>query len=210
MPPPPQCWASGWASDGCPALAVNVTPSGQITTSGALTFDRASTVEATAVISESPAQGDVFAGATGKLPQPWCLGPERLPLPPAGARETPKQRVGAGTSPILPPVSGGAALRQAGPRPRPPHPLGPGHPPGWWPESPWLAPPVWGGATSVLPSLTQPRAPHADSAGNRPPEGRRPSGQRPGSQCLRGLGRAPGGPWQGWPGRLREAEGALT
>ncbi|EPY83873.1 deformed epidermal autoregulatory factor 1-like protein [Camelus ferus] len=49
------------------SLPVTVTPSGQITTSGALTFDRASTVEATAVISESPAQGDVFAGATGKL-----------------------------------------------------------------------------------------------------------------------------------------------
>uniref|UniRef100_A0A8C9K456 DEAF1 transcription factor n=1 Tax=Panthera tigris altaica TaxID=74533 RepID=A0A8C9K456_PANTA len=46
------------------AFPVTVTPSGQITTSGALTFDRASTVEATAVISESPAQGDVFAGAT--------------------------------------------------------------------------------------------------------------------------------------------------
>lgn len=69
-----------WRSDSCPALAVTVTPSGQITTSGALTFDRASTVEATAVISESPAQGDVFAGATGKLSQPWSLGPERLPL----------------------------------------------------------------------------------------------------------------------------------
>lgn len=49
------------------AFPVTVTPSGQITTSGALTFDRASTVEATAVISESPAQGDVFAGATGEL-----------------------------------------------------------------------------------------------------------------------------------------------
>ena len=45
---------------------VTVTPSGQITTSGALTFDRASTVEATAIISESPSQGDVFTGATGK------------------------------------------------------------------------------------------------------------------------------------------------
>lgn len=45
---------------------VTVTPSGQITTSGALTFDRASTVEATAIISESPAQEDVFTGATGK------------------------------------------------------------------------------------------------------------------------------------------------
>ncbi|XP_061856594.1 deformed epidermal autoregulatory factor 1 homolog isoform X1 [Colius striatus] len=44
--------------------AVTVTPSGQITTSGALTFDRASTVEATAIISESPSQGDVFTGAT--------------------------------------------------------------------------------------------------------------------------------------------------
>lgn len=46
------------------ATTFTVTPSGQISTSGALTFDRASTVEATAVISESPAQGDVFAGAT--------------------------------------------------------------------------------------------------------------------------------------------------
>lgn len=45
---------------------VTVTPSGQITTSGALTFDRASTVEATAIISESPSQGDVFTGAAGK------------------------------------------------------------------------------------------------------------------------------------------------
>lgn len=43
-----------------------MTPSGQITTSGALAFDRASTVEATAIISESPSQGDVFTGATGK------------------------------------------------------------------------------------------------------------------------------------------------
>ncbi|XP_056349979.1 deformed epidermal autoregulatory factor 1 homolog isoform X6 [Oenanthe melanoleuca] len=47
------------------ATTFTVTPSGQITTSGALTFDRASTVEATAIISESPAQGDVFTGATG-------------------------------------------------------------------------------------------------------------------------------------------------
>lgn len=79
-PPLPHWWVSGWPSNGCPALAVTVTPSGQITTSGALTFDRASTVEATAVISESPAQGDVFAGATGKWSQPWCPGPERLPF----------------------------------------------------------------------------------------------------------------------------------
>ncbi|XP_043827270.1 deformed epidermal autoregulatory factor 1 homolog [Dromiciops gliroides] len=45
------------------ATTFTVTP-GQLTTSGALTFDRASTVEATAIISESPAQGDVFTGAT--------------------------------------------------------------------------------------------------------------------------------------------------
>ncbi|NXX96619.1 DEAF1 factor, partial [Centropus bengalensis] len=45
------------------ATTFTVTPSGQITTSGALTFDRASTVEATAIISESPSQGDVFTGA---------------------------------------------------------------------------------------------------------------------------------------------------
>lgn len=63
---PPEAPPSGKAAS---ALAVTVTPSGQITTSGALTFDRASTVEATAVISESPAQGDVFAGATGKWSQ---------------------------------------------------------------------------------------------------------------------------------------------
>uniref|UniRef100_A0A8D0GK18 DEAF1 transcription factor n=1 Tax=Sphenodon punctatus TaxID=8508 RepID=A0A8D0GK18_SPHPU len=46
------------------ATTFTVTPSGQITTSGALTFDRASTVEATAIISESPSQNDVFTGAT--------------------------------------------------------------------------------------------------------------------------------------------------
>ncbi|KFP44556.1 Deformed epidermal autoregulatory factor 1, partial [Chlamydotis macqueenii] len=46
------------------ATTFTVTPSGQITTSGALTFDRASTVEATAIISESPSQGDVFTGTT--------------------------------------------------------------------------------------------------------------------------------------------------
>ncbi|OPJ74181.1 deformed epidermal autoregulatory factor 1 homolog isoform X1 [Patagioenas fasciata] len=45
------------------ATTFTVSPSGQITTSGALTFDRASTVEATAIISESPSQGDVFTGA---------------------------------------------------------------------------------------------------------------------------------------------------
>lgn len=62
----PAPWVSRAVKGTC-AFPVTVTPSGQITTSGALTFDRASTVEATAVISESPAQGDVFAGATGEL-----------------------------------------------------------------------------------------------------------------------------------------------
>lgn len=41
-------------------------------------------MEATAVISESPAQGDVFAGATGKLPAPspaWSCEELRHPAP---------------------------------------------------------------------------------------------------------------------------------
>ncbi|XP_024902095.1 deformed epidermal autoregulatory factor 1 homolog isoform X3 [Pteropus alecto] len=64
------------------ATAFTVTPSGQIATSGALTFDRASTVEATAVISESPAQGDVFAGATGsQRAAPMQGRPRGAPLP---------------------------------------------------------------------------------------------------------------------------------
>ncbi|XP_069037732.1 deformed epidermal autoregulatory factor 1 homolog isoform X2 [Lepisosteus oculatus] len=41
-----------------------VSPSGQITTSGTLTFDRASTGDTTTIISESPAQADVFTGTT--------------------------------------------------------------------------------------------------------------------------------------------------
>nr|XP_020639832.1 deformed epidermal autoregulatory factor 1 homolog isoform X3 [Pogona vitticeps] len=49
---------------GAAATTFTVSPSGQITTSGTLTFDRASTVEATAIISESPSQGDVFTGTT--------------------------------------------------------------------------------------------------------------------------------------------------
>ncbi|XP_064143582.1 deformed epidermal autoregulatory factor 1 homolog isoform X5 [Loxodonta africana] len=61
------------------ATTFTVTPSGQITTSGALTFDRASTVEATAVISESPAQGDVFAGATVLTSLPALAVPPSTP-----------------------------------------------------------------------------------------------------------------------------------
>ncbi|XP_041965595.1 deformed epidermal autoregulatory factor 1 homolog isoform X1 [Alosa sapidissima] len=44
-----------------PGTTFTVTPSGQITTSGTLTFDRTPTGEATAIISEGPAQADVFA-----------------------------------------------------------------------------------------------------------------------------------------------------
>ena len=74
---PALCPVGAARSDSSPAFPVTVTPSGQITTSGALTFDRASTVEATAVISESPAQGDVFAGATGELSQRLATRPPR-------------------------------------------------------------------------------------------------------------------------------------
>uniref|UniRef100_A0A8C9V7M0 Deformed epidermal autoregulatory factor 1 homolog n=1 Tax=Scleropages formosus TaxID=113540 RepID=A0A8C9V7M0_SCLFO len=44
-----------------PGTTITVSPSGQITTSGTLTFDRTSAGDATAIISESPAQADVFA-----------------------------------------------------------------------------------------------------------------------------------------------------
>ncbi|KAL2093418.1 hypothetical protein ACEWY4_010730 [Coilia grayii] len=44
-----------------PGTTFTVTPSGQITTSGTLTFDRTSAGDATAILSEGPAQADVFA-----------------------------------------------------------------------------------------------------------------------------------------------------
>ncbi|XP_064423113.1 deformed epidermal autoregulatory factor 1 homolog [Latimeria chalumnae] len=56
-----------------------VTPSGQITTSSALTFDRAATAEATAIISEGPPQGDVFAGATVLTSLPALAVPPSTP-----------------------------------------------------------------------------------------------------------------------------------
>lgn len=89
------------------AFPVTVTPSGQITTSGALTFDRASTVEATAVISESPAQGDVFAGATGELSS----------VPALRGHVTPADLGHGGGSPEPRPGMGGRrpGLRDAGP-----------------------------------------------------------------------------------------------
>ncbi|KAK1159833.1 hypothetical protein AOXY_G21259 [Acipenser oxyrinchus oxyrinchus] len=43
-----------------------VSPSGQITTSGTLTFNRSLTCETTTILSESPAQTGVFTGTTGK------------------------------------------------------------------------------------------------------------------------------------------------
>ncbi|XP_074773977.1 deformed epidermal autoregulatory factor 1 homolog isoform X5 [Athene noctua] len=61
------------------ATTFTVTPSGQITTSGALTFDRASTVEATAIISESPSQGDVFTGAAVLTSLPALAVPPTTP-----------------------------------------------------------------------------------------------------------------------------------
>lgn len=83
----------------------------------------------------------------------------------------------------------------AGPKPVP-YPLRLVHPPSWWPESPWLAPPVWGGSTSALPSLTQPWAPHLTQPEAGPLRG--------GDPVVRGLGpsrsRCWGGPLGG-PGR---------
>lgn len=47
-----------------PGAMFTVTPSGQITTSGTLTFDRTTSGEATAIISDSPAPADVFTNTT--------------------------------------------------------------------------------------------------------------------------------------------------
>uniref|UniRef100_UPI00398F4674 deformed epidermal autoregulatory factor 1 homolog isoform X3 n=1 Tax=Pristiophorus japonicus TaxID=55135 RepID=UPI00398F4674 len=46
--------------------AFTMTPAGQITPSGTLAFDRSSTADATAIISDSATQGDVFTSTTGK------------------------------------------------------------------------------------------------------------------------------------------------
>ncbi len=50
-------------------LSVTVTPSGQITTSGTLTFDRTASGETAAIISDSPVPADVFTNTTSE----WCL-----------------------------------------------------------------------------------------------------------------------------------------
>lgn len=44
-----------------PGATFTVTPSGQFTTAGTLTFDRTATGDATAIISDSPASSDVFS-----------------------------------------------------------------------------------------------------------------------------------------------------
>uniref|UniRef100_A0A8C4RG69 DEAF1 transcription factor n=1 Tax=Erpetoichthys calabaricus TaxID=27687 RepID=A0A8C4RG69_ERPCA len=51
--------------------AFAVSPSVQITTSGTLTFDRGPAADTAAMMSESPAQGDVFTGAAGKSAQTY-------------------------------------------------------------------------------------------------------------------------------------------
>uniref|UniRef100_A0A8V5G229 Uncharacterized protein n=1 Tax=Melopsittacus undulatus TaxID=13146 RepID=A0A8V5G229_MELUD len=105
------------------ATTFTVTPSGQITTSGALTFDRTSTVEATAIISESTSQGDVFTGATGKSwgvrmsanicdeeetgwsssalePGPFITTPSMVPYPPSRSTNPPALAQGWKGTPI--------------------------------------------------------------------------------------------------------------
>ncbi|XP_050955085.1 deformed epidermal autoregulatory factor 1 homolog isoform X2 [Labeo rohita] len=47
-----------------PGATFTVTPSGQITTAGTLTFDRTATGETAAIISDSPAPADVFTNTT--------------------------------------------------------------------------------------------------------------------------------------------------
>uniref|UniRef100_A0A672SCI4 Deformed epidermal autoregulatory factor 1 homolog n=1 Tax=Sinocyclocheilus grahami TaxID=75366 RepID=A0A672SCI4_SINGR len=51
-----------------PGATFTMTPSGQITTSGTLTFDRTATGETAAIISDSPVPTDVFTSTTGG----WC------------------------------------------------------------------------------------------------------------------------------------------
>ncbi|KAJ8417096.1 hypothetical protein AAFF_G00283230 [Aldrovandia affinis] len=64
-----------------PGATFTVTPSGQITTSGTLTFDRTPTGDATAIITESPTQADVFAGTAVTLTTlpALAVAPQALP-----------------------------------------------------------------------------------------------------------------------------------
>lgn len=56
-------------ADGCFCVStVTVTPSGQLTTAGTLTFDRTATGDATTIISDSPVASDVFSSTAG-----WSL-----------------------------------------------------------------------------------------------------------------------------------------
>ncbi|MBN3309940.1 DEAF1 factor, partial [Amia calva] len=58
---------------------VTVSPSGQITTSGTLTFDRTSTGDTATIISESPPQAAVFTGATVLTSLPALAMSQSLP-----------------------------------------------------------------------------------------------------------------------------------
>ncbi|XP_048828781.1 deformed epidermal autoregulatory factor 1 homolog isoform X3 [Brienomyrus brachyistius] len=81
-----------------PGATITVSPSGQITTSGTLTFDRTPAGDAATIISESPAQADVFTStavltslpALAVAPQPV---PAKAPSPGLpGGLETGEQR----------------------------------------------------------------------------------------------------------------------
>ncbi|XP_035379623.1 deformed epidermal autoregulatory factor 1 homolog isoform X2 [Electrophorus electricus] len=70
-----------------PGATFTVTPSGQLTTSSTLTFDRAATGDATAIISESPAPPDVFSNTAvlATLPALAVLPQQTMVQPKAGA-----------------------------------------------------------------------------------------------------------------------------
>ncbi|RXN10812.1 deformed epidermal autoregulatory factor 1 -like protein [Labeo rohita] len=63
-----------------PGATFTVTPSGQITTAGTLTFDRTATGETAAIISDSPAPADVFTNTTGCV-CPKCFSTSLLKHP---------------------------------------------------------------------------------------------------------------------------------
>ncbi|XP_026094195.1 deformed epidermal autoregulatory factor 1 homolog isoform X1 [Carassius auratus] len=66
-----------------PGATFTMTPSGQITTSGTLTFDRAVSGETASIISDSPAPADVFSNTTvlASLPALTVVSPQPKPSP---------------------------------------------------------------------------------------------------------------------------------
>ncbi|KAJ8249115.1 hypothetical protein GJAV_G00231340 [Gymnothorax javanicus] len=85
-----------------PGATFTVSPSGQITTSGTLTFDRTQVGEATAVIAESPAPTDVFTGTAVTLTSlpalavtPQALHPKAESVGVANGLEASEQRTWA-------------------------------------------------------------------------------------------------------------------